>query len=191
MTSEYELTLSPKTLENADPRAKAVLEKAKTQTGSIPNMYAGMANSPGLLETYLDGMARFRKDSGFTRAEQEVVLLTVSRVNGCDYCMAAHSWIADRMSKVPPPVTEAIRSGQAIPDAKLAALSAFTDKLVATRGLPSKADVEAFLGAGYSERHVLEIILAIGVKTLSNYSNHLLHTPLDEMFAGREWKESA
>ncbi|HEY7586282.1 MAG TPA: carboxymuconolactone decarboxylase family protein [Candidatus Deferrimicrobiaceae bacterium] len=191
MTSEYELTLSPKTLENADPGAKAVLEKAKAQTGSIPNMYSGMANSPGLLETYLDGMARFRKDSGFTRPEQEVVLLTISRINGCEYCMAAHSWIADRMSKVPQLVTEAIRSGLAIPDSKLAALSTFTATLLATHGLPSKAEVLAFLGAGYSERHVLEIILAIGVKTLSNYSNHLLHTPIDEMFAGREWKESA
>lgn len=191
MTSEYKLTLSPKTLDTADPKAKAVLERAKTQVGFIPNMYAGMANSPGLLETYLDGYDRFRKDSGFTPAEQEVVFLTISRGNGCDYCMAAHSMIADRMSKVPPPVTEAIRNGRTIPHAKLAALSTFTDTLLATRGLPSKAAVQAFLGAGYEERHVLEIILAIAVKTLSNYSNHLFHTPLDGMFASREWKQSA
>lgn len=191
MTSEYKLTLSPKTLHNADPKAKAVLEKAKAQVGFIPNMYAGMANSPGLLQTYMDGYDRFRKDSGFTPAEQEVVFLTISRGNGCDYCMAAHSMIADQMSKVPPPVTEAIRKGQAIPDSKLAALSTFTDTLLATRGLPSKADVQAFLSAGYQERHVLEIILAIAVKTLSNYSNHLFHTPLDQMFANREWKKSA
>ena len=191
MTNEYRLTLSPKTLHNADPKAKAVLERAKAQVGFIPNMYAGMANSPGLLETYLDGYDRFRKDSGFTPAEQEVVFLTISRGNGCDYCMAAHSMIADQMSKVPPPVTEAIREGRAIPDSKLAALSTFTGTLLATRGLPSKADVQAFLTAGYEERHVLEIILAIAVKTLSNYSNHLFHTPLDEMFANREWKKPA
>jgi len=191
MTSEYELSLPPKTLENADPRAKAVLEKAKAQTGFIPNMYGGMANSPGMLETYLDGIARFRKESGFSRAEQEVVLLSVSRFNGCDYCMAAHTFIADQMSRVPPPVTEAIRKGRVIPDPKLSALNAFTVTMLTTRGLPPKADVQAFLGAGYTERHILEIILAIAVKTLSNYSNHLLHTPLDDMFAGREWKESA
>jgi uncharacterized peroxidase-related enzyme len=191
MTSEYQLSLPPRTFESADQKTKAVLEKAKAQTGFIPNMYGGMANSPGLLETYLDGIARFRKDSGFTRAEQEVVLLTISRVNRCDYCMAAHSFIADQMSKVPPPVTEAIRKGRAIPDPKLSALSIFTAIMLAARGLPSKAEVQAFLSADYTERHVLEIILAIAVKTLSNYSNHLLHTPLDEMFAGREWKESA
>lgn len=191
MSSEYKMTLSPKTLPNAESKAKAVLEKAKAQLGFIPNMYAGMANSPGLLETYLDGYDRFRKNSGFSPAEQEVVFLTISRGNGCDYCMAAHSMIADQMSKVPPAVTAAIREGRAIPDSKLAALSGFTDILLATRGLPSKADVAAFLGAGYQERHVLEIILAIAVKTLSNYSNHLFHTPLDEMFAKREWKKSA
>lgn len=191
MTSEYKLTLSPKTLHDAEPKAKAVLERAKAQVGFIPNMYAGMANSPGLLQTYMDGYDRFRKDSGFTPAEQEVVFLTISRGNGCDYCMAAHSMIADQMSKVPPPVTEAIRERRAIPDSKLAALSTFTDTLLATRGLPSRADVQAFLSAGYQERHVLEIILAIAVKTLSNYSNHLFHTPLDQMFTNREWKKSA
>lgn len=191
MTSEYKLTLSLKTLHNADPKVKAVLERAKAQVGFIPNMYAGMANSPGLLETYLDGYDRFRKDSGFTPAEQEIVFLTVSRGNGCDYCMAAHSVIADQMSRVPPSVTEAIREGRAIPDSKLAALSVFTDTLLANRGLPSRADVQAFLSAGYQERHVLEIILAIAVKTLSNYSNHLFHTPLDEVFAKREWRKTA
>jgi len=191
MTAQYKLTLPAKTLENADPKAKAVLEKAKAQVGFIPNMYAGMANSPGLLETYLDGYQRFRKGSGFTPAEQEVVFLTISRDNGCDYCMAAHSMLADQKSKVPPQVTEAIREGRQVPDPKLATLSAFTATMLASRGLPLRADVQAFLAAGYEERHVLEIILGIAVKTLSNYSNHLFHTPLDEMFEGRAWKKSA
>lgn len=191
MSAEYRLTLPFNTLENADPKAREVLEKAKAQLGFIPNMYAGMANAPGLLDTYLDGYARFRRESGFTPAEQEVVFLTISRANGCDYCVAAHSLIADQMSKVPPAVTEAIRDGHPIPDARLAALSTFTEVMLRTRGLPSNADVAAFLDAGYAERQVLEIILAIAVKTLSNYANHLLHTPLDAMFAGRAWRQAA
>jgi uncharacterized peroxidase-related enzyme len=190
MTAEYKLALPIKTLDNADPKARTVLEKAKAQVGFIPNMYAGMANSPGLLETYLDGYARFRAESGLSPAEQEVVFLTVSRANGCNYCMAAHSVLADKVSKVSPDVTEAIREGEEVPDQKLAALSAFTDAMFTSRGLPSKADVQAFLDAGYEERHVLEIILAIAVKTLSNYANHLLHTPLDDMFAARVWNKA-
>lgn len=191
MNSEYQLKLLPRTLDDADPKVSAVLQKAKAQTGFIPNMYAGMANSPGLLEAYLEGYSRFRKDSGFTPVEQEVVLLTISRANGCEYCIAAHSFIADQVSKVPAAVTEAIRDGRRIPDAKLAVLSEFTGTLVSTRGLPRIAEVQAFLEAGFEERHVLEIILAIAVKTLSNYSNHLLHTPVDAMFASRAWKKSA
>ncbi len=190
MTNEYKLALSLKTLENADPGARAAMEKARAQLGFIPNLYAGMANSPGLFETYLDGYGRFREGSGFTPVEQEVVFLTISRFNGCGYCMAAHSVVADQMSKVPTDVTDAIREGRGIPDPKLAALSTFTDRMLASRGVPSEADVRAFLDAGYEERQVLEVVLAIAVKTLSNYFNHLFHTPLDEIFAGREWKKA-
>jgi uncharacterized peroxidase-related enzyme len=185
------MTLPFLTVDDAEPQARAVLEKARAQVGFIPNMYAGMVNSPGLLATYLDGYERFRKQSGFTPAEQEVVFLTISRGNGCDYCMAAHSMIAEKMSRVPAEVTEAIRNGQPIPDLRLAALATFTETLRETRGLPSKADVRAFLDAGYEERQVLEIILALAVKTLSNYANHLLHTPLDAMFAGHAWEKAA
>lgn len=189
MLSEYPLTLVPQTLDNADPDARAVLEKAKAQTGFIPNMYARMANSPGLLATYLDGYARFRQQSGFTPVEQEVVFLTISRENGCEYCVGAHSVLADNLSKVPTAVTDAIRDGAPIPDAQLAALSQFARVMVAKRGLPSRAEVDGFLSAGYTERQILEVVLAIAVKTLSNYANHLFHTPLDEVFAVRAWKD--
>ncbi len=189
MLSEHKMALSLQTLENSEGEAKSVLEKAKAQAGFIPNMYTGMANSPGLLNTYLDGYAAFRQNSGFDSVEQEVVFLTISKVNGCSYCMAAHSFIADKKSLVPAPVTDAIRAGNIIPDDKLAALSAFTETMVVKRGLPSKSDVEAFIGVGYSERQILEIILAISVKTISNYTNHLFHTTVDDVFAERTWED--
>lgn len=190
MKAEYKMTLAPQTIETAPPKAKAVLEKALAQVGFIPNMYAAMVNSPGVLETYLLGYAAFRQDSGFTPPEQEVVFLTISRENGCEYCVSAHSMLADKKSNLAPEVTDAIRDGAPIRDAKLAALSAFTRRMVTSRGLPSRADVEAFLAAGYRERHILEIVLAIAVKTLSNYANHLFHTPLDPMFAERAWRDT-
>ena len=189
MLSEYQLTLPALNLNSADSRAQAVLEKAKAQVGFIPNMYARMVNSPGLLETYLDGYTAFRTESGLTSAEQEVVFLVISRENGCEYCVSAHSTLADKMSGVPPQVTDAIRNGTYIEDPKLGALADFTRTLFHTRGLPSRAAVETFLAAGYGERQVLEIVLAIAVKTLSNYANHLFHTPLDEMFAERAWQQ--
>jgi uncharacterized peroxidase-related enzyme len=183
MTAEYKMTLAPQTLDTAEGEARAVLDRALTEVGSIPNMYANMVNSPGLLRTYLDGYKAFRKDSQLTPAEQEVVFLTISKINGCGYCLAAHSMIADKVSKLDSQAVGAIRSGGQIADARLAALAAFTGRMVESRGLVTRADAERFLGAGYDERHILEIILAIAVKTLSNYSNHLFHTVIDDRFA--------
>lgn len=152
-------------------------------------MYAAMANSPGLLDTYLHGYEHFHKHSAFTAAEQKVVFLTISRENGCHYCMAAHSMLADKQSKVPAEITAAIHNYEPIPDDRLAELVRFTDIMVETRGRPSKADTERFLNAGYSERHILDIILAQAVKTLSNYSNHLFHTPVDDIFSHYTWED--
>ncbi len=187
MSSEYTMTLTPKNLEDAEPRAKAVLEATHTKQGFIPNMYGAMATNPSLLDTYTHGYTLFREESGFSPAEQEVVLLTISRENDCRYCVAAHSFLADAMSKVPPAVTDAIRDGSPIDDPKLGALHAITRTMVAKRGLPTRADVDAFFAAGYTEGHILDIVLAIAIKTLSNYSNHLFHTPVDGLFENRTW----
>lgn len=190
MTAEARLNLPAQTLESADPKAREVLGKAKAQVGSIPNMYANMVNSPGVLETYLDGYSRFRNDSGFTSVEQEVVFLVISRANDCRYCTAAHSMIADKMSKVPADVLTALRAGTEIADPKLAALAHFTQVMFDTHGRPTQKDLEAFRAAGYADRHALEIVLALAVKTLSNYSNHLFHTQVDQMFAAYKLPEA-
>jgi uncharacterized peroxidase-related enzyme len=188
MSSNYQLTLAPKTVHDAAPRAKANLENAQKALGFIPNMYAYMANSPILLDSYLYTYGLFRQESGFSPVEQEVIFLTISRENGCHYCVAAHSFVGDAMSKVPAEVTNAIRDGLEIPDAKLQALSAYTKTILNSRGHPCQASTSAFLAAGYSEQHILNIVQAIAVKTISNYANHLFGTPLDEVFKGRAWQ---
>ncbi len=188
MNNTAQLRLPLQTIDSAEGNAKAMLITAKAQVGFVPNMYAGMANSPGLLETYLLGYQRFRDESSFTPVEQEVVLLTISRFHACTYCMAAHSMIADKMSKVPAEVLQALRTGGSIPDAKLAALSELTAIMVEQRGNPTIEQFEAFIAAGYSDRAVLEIVLAIAVKTISNYSNHVLHTEVDAAFQAYAWE---
>jgi uncharacterized peroxidase-related enzyme len=187
MSSNYKLTLPAKTLEDAHPKAKKVLEQTQAKMGMIPNMYGTMANSPAMLQTYVHGYSQFRENSGFTSAEQELVFLTISRENECHYCMAAHSFVADNISMVPLEVTEAIRNDAPITDSKLSALRAFTQAMVISRGRPSEGDVDEFTHAGYSENHILDIILAISVKTISNYSNHVFDTPVDAAFTVRSW----
>lgn len=187
MLSQYKTTLSLKTAEDAAPDAKALLEGAQKKMGFVPNMYKAMANSSGLLSAYLQGYDVFRSNSDFSPAEQEVIFLTISRINGCEYCMAAHSFLAEAMSGVPADVTTAIRDGSSVPEAKLSALSHFVEVMVLTRGLPDSVDVETFLSAGYEEQDILEIILAIAVKTISNYTNHIFHTEVDEAFSKHTW----
>jgi len=188
MTKAHLTTLGLLATSEAPDGSREILEAAQTQTGMVPNMYAEMAHSPGLLGTYRFGYDQFRRSSGFNPAEQEVILLAISRFNGCTYCVSVHSAIADR-SKVPTEVTDAIRAGEPIGDTKLQALNHFTTNMVATRGRPAQEELSAFVAAGYTERQVLEIILAIAVKTISNYSNHLFDTPLDEAFTKRAWTE--
>jgi uncharacterized peroxidase-related enzyme len=191
MAPNRRLTLDPRTVEDAEPQAAELLEQAKRKNGMVPNMYAAMANAPGVLDTYLHGYDLFRKKSGFSPVEQELIFLTISRENGCEYCMAAHSTIADNVSRVPREVTDAIRADRAVSDLKLNALVTFVRSMFQTRGRPSEQDLAEFLGAGYSERQVLEIVLALAVKTLSNYTNHLFDTRVDEQFASRVWVNPA
>lgn len=182
------LNLPQQTLESTTGKAHELLAAAHSRMGRVPAMYANMANSPGLLETYMQGYERFRGESGFTPAEQEVVFLTISRYHRCLYCVAAHSLIAEKMSGVAPEVLAALRERRPIPDAKLAALSRFTEVMVDSRGNPTPEELQAFRDAGYSDRQALEIVLAMAVKTLSNFSNHLMHTEPDGPFAAYAWK---
>lgn len=177
------LEMQPETLETSNAEARALLETAKAKLGFIPNMYGYMAKLPPVLANYMSSYDAFRSQSGFTPAEQETVFLTISRVNGCTYCMAAHSMIADKKSGVPAASLAALRSGELLPDAKLQAVAAFTEAMVVSRGSPGKAAVDGFIEAGYTEQHILGIVLAIAAKTFSNYVNHLAGTTVDPAFA--------
>lgn len=186
----YKIGLDPVELENANEQQKEILENAKKANGMIPNMYKNMVNLPALQNTYDTGYEQFRKDSGLTPAEQEVVLLTVSTANSCEYCIAAHSYLAENVSKTPKDVIEAIRQGKEIEDDKLKALHEFTKVMNESRGNPTPEEAKKFLAAGYSEKQILAIILAQAVKTISNYSNHIFHTEVDEAFAGNKLEQA-
>ena len=187
MISEYKTTLPLKSIDDAEPEAKTILEDSQKKLGFVPNMYNAMANSPGLLNTYIQGYGAFRENSGFSPIEQEVIFLAISQVNGCEYCMAAHSFLAEAASGVPSDVTAAIRDGKQVPEIQLNALSVFTRSMVSKRGLPSQSDVDSFLSSGYEEKDILEIIHAIAIKTISNYTNHIFHTDVDEVFSQHTW----
>lgn len=166
-----------------------ILENTQKGLGFVPNMYISMGGNTALLDAYTYSYKSFRTNSGFTPVEQEVVFLSVAYENDCEYCMAAHSFIGDKMTKVPTEVTDAIRNGKQVPDTKLAALSKLTRSLTATRGNVTQEEVNEFLAVGYKETHVLGILAGIAVKTMSNYSNHLTEPKLDAVFLERIWQK--
>ena len=185
--SLYKMSLNPVDPAKAEGRVRELLQEVKAKFGMIANLPKVMANSPALMNTYNRGYEEFTKESGFSPAEQETVFLVISKENGCDYCVAAHSIMADMKSNVPPPVTNAIRDDKPIPEPKFAALAEFTRVMVTKRGYPEESDVAAFLAAGFTETQILSIILAISIKTISNYTNHIFQTPLDKVFKAREY----
>jgi AhpD family alkylhydroperoxidase len=99
--NSYKMKMSLVNLSDANDKQKDLLMLTKKENRMIPNMYRAMVNSPSLLDSYMHGYKKFRIESGFTPTEQEVVLLTISAENNCSYCMAAHSILADTVSKVP------------------------------------------------------------------------------------------
>jgi len=177
------LDIEPADPDTAEGEAHALMAGARETLGFLPNMYTYMAKLPPVLDGYLRTYDDFRTKSGFSPAEQETVFLTISRVNGCHYCTAAHSMIADKKSGVPATSLAALREGRPLPDPDLQAVAAFTEAMVVARGNPGKEAVDAFLAAGYGEKQVLGVVLAIACKTFSNYVNHLAATPVDDVFA--------
>ncbi len=177
------------TIQTAPEAAKQSLEDARAASGFVHNLLGVMAEAPALLKAYR-ALSGFFKETSFTPTERQVVLMTANYENGCEYCVAAHTVIAGR-EKVPDDVVAAMRNATPIKDSKLEALRRFTAVIVKTRGWPTKEDVEAFLGAGYAEAQVLEVILGVGLKTLANYTNHIAETPLDEAFMKAAWSKAS
>ena len=167
--------------DKAPAESQDLMQGVQAAFGFVPNLVAVMAESAPLLSAYLKLSDLFNQTS-LTEIERQVVLLTVSRENTCHYCVAAHCTIAT-MRGVPAGIVEAIRVDQPLVDPRLQTLRQFTRSLVATRGYPSPEVIQQFQAAGFTERNALEVVLGVGLKTLSNYTNHLAHTPVDAAFA--------
>ena len=157
--------------------AKPILDQASQAMGYVPALLAQMAEAPALLEGYAALSAIFRK-TGFTPAEQQLVLLTVSVEHDSHYCTPAHT-VRARDAAIDEATLAAIRAGRPVADARLEALRRFTVTMIRDRGFVADADLDAFVAAGFTRANAMEIILAVGLKTLSNYVNHIAETPLD------------
>jgi uncharacterized peroxidase-related enzyme len=173
------------TKENAPEGAESGLMEVEKKVGFVPNLQRVMAQAPALLDGYLSLWSLFENTS-LTPAEQQVVLITTSVENGCTYCVAAHTGLA-RLVGLSQSNLDALRKRIPLPDAKLNALRDFTAALVEKRGWASEQDFTDFLAAGYGRQQVLEVILGIAHKLMSNFTNHVASTPLDKAFENDAW----
>ena len=183
------MSLKIHTIENAPEKSKAILEGVKAKFGFVPNLMGVFAASPEILQAYLTVSSLLDKTS-LTETERQIALLAASSVNNCEYCMAVHSTVS-KMQNLPADVIEAVRGNSAIGDRKLEAFRQFVIAVTEKRGFGEADEIAAFLNAGYIEQNILEVILAVAMKTLSNYTNHIAETPLDEAFAPAKWKKAA
>ena len=171
----------------APTASKPLLNISRKAYGMVPGLYGVLAEAPKALEAY-QMLNTFFKDTSLTTNEQHVVWLTINYENDCGYCVPAHTGLA-KLDAVPDDVIEALRNGTPIADPRLEALRTFTVHVVQKRGWVTDDDMQAFLGAGYTQQQILEVILGMAHKVISNYTNHVANTPVDAVFEKFAWEK--
>ena len=177
------------TQDTAPNDSKALLAESQKAFGMIPGLHAVMAEAPGLLEAYKTLHDLFA-NSSFDKDELTVVWQSINVEHACHYCVPAHTGIAKSMS-VSDDVSDALRNETPLPNDRLEALRTFTLQVVRERGNVDDSSVQAFLDAGYTQRQILEVILGVSQKIMSNYTNHLARTPVDAPFRKFDWQKAA
>lgn len=154
---------------------QVIFDKLQKGVGFVPNLYAYFAKSETALGDYLTFQNR---KTTLTAREKEVVNLVTSQINGCRYCQSAHTELAKMLRFTDEQILE-IRRGSATFDPKFDALAKFTASVVNNRGRVAEGTVDTFFAAGYNESHLVDVIIAVGDKIISNYLHNLTQVDID------------
>jgi uncharacterized peroxidase-related enzyme len=168
---------TPASIEAAPAASQPLLHTVQKQLGSVPNLFRVASNSPAALEGYL-GMSGALAKGRLPVATRERIALAVAELNGCDYCLAAHSFIGRAMAKLDDAEIHANREGRSN-DAHADAAVRFAVQVLRQRGHVSDADVRAVKDAGYDDAQVVEIVQHVALNTWTNYLNSVAGTVLD------------
>ncbi len=180
-------TLKIHTIETAPEKSKEILAQAEKSFGMIPNIHGILAGSPQLLTAY-QTLNKLFTNTSFDAEELTVVWQSINVEHACHYCVPAHTGIA-KMMKVDDTIVDALRNETPLENPKLEALRIMSLAIVRTRGNISQEDLKDFYAAGYKEQQVLEIILGVSQKVISNYTNHIANTPVDAAFKDFAWEK--
>ncbi len=163
------------TRDQVSPDNQAIFDNLKKTVSFVPNLYATFAHSATALGTYL---ALQNAKSSLNSKQREIVNLVVSQVNDCEYCLAAHTAVGKMVGFTDAQILE-IRSGRASFDPKLDALARFVREVAENRGKVAATTTEAFLAAGWTEGNVVDVIMAVGDKIISNYLHSVTKVAVD------------
>jgi uncharacterized peroxidase-related enzyme len=177
------------TIDSAPADSTASLRTLERGLGFVPNLAATMAESPVLVNGFVDLRSTLAAGE-LTGVEREIVALAVSLENDCDYCMAAHSAFA-LMQKADQDAVSAVRRGDDPEDPKLAALYRYARTLMATKGHVTPQDSQALLDAGYTRAAIFEVVAQAGHTTLANFAHGIGKAPLDSAFEPQAWAKAA
>ncbi len=168
---------TPASIEASPAAAQPLLQAVKKKLGVVPNMFRLVATSPTALEGYL-GLNGALAKGALEAPTRERIALAVAEVNGCDYCLSAHSYLGKNLAKLSDVEIAANRNGGS-GDAKADAAVGFAVKLVKARGHVTDADIKAVKDAGYNDAQLIEIVLHVALNTLTNYVNEVAKTEID------------
>jgi uncharacterized peroxidase-related enzyme len=181
-------TISVPTREQLDTKGQQIIDQVKGEMGMIPNLYATLAYSSNALENYLAYASKAGKDS-FSNKELEAIKLGVSEVNGCEYCLAAHTVIA-KMNGFSEEEVIQLREGS-IANIRLRALSNLAIELAENKGNASDTAKENFFDAGFTEKELIDLLAVVIEITFTNYAHNLTQVPIDFPKAKALSKKSA
>ncbi|WP_293370656.1 carboxymuconolactone decarboxylase family protein [Nevskia sp.] len=173
------------TAESAPEASRATLAAVEKAWGFAPNLMRTFANSPAVVQGAW-GLLNAFEQSSFSPAERQLVMIAASVENACGYCAAGHS-LMGRGAGLSETQVAALRAGEPLNNARLEALRSFTVTVVAKRGYASDEDLQRFLAHGYTPTQVLEVVLGVAAKTLTNYVDHIASVPLDDAFKTAAW----
>ena len=172
--------------DNAPEESKPLMEQSLKSMKMIPNLHKILAEAPATYEAYNTAFSLFMKNTTLSPLEQQVVFMTANFENNCHYCVPGHTWMM-KASKMPDDVIEALREGTELPDPKLQALHDYTKELLDKRGHIGDNRLQAFLDAGYTKRQALEVLTGLSAKLISNFTNEITHTKVDEPMKAYDW----
>ncbi|MAN80276.1 MAG: alkylhydroperoxidase [Rhodospirillaceae bacterium] len=168
---------TPASIDDAPASSRPLLLAVEKQLGVVPNLFRLVSNSPAALEGYLNLSGALAKGK-LPAATRERIALAVAEINGCDYCLSAHTYLGKNLAKLDDVEIAANRQGASTDPVADAAVR-FAAKVVHARGQIAAADLDAVKQAGYDDEQIIEIVLHVALNTWTNYINEVAGTEID------------